>query len=436
VKDRAQVQGRWACYGDRLFDGERVREGMALIVEGERIAGVVPVADVPEGMPAITAPGGTVLPGLIDVHVHFGAWQGPLYLAYGVTTVRDVGNYPGWILARQAEARDHPWPHISCVGPALDGPEPYWGLCRPCADETSARRAVVETAALGVNGIKLYVGLASEWLPGMVTAAREADLPMMMHCFDVPGALDAGVEEFFHLDGLLDALWPGHPSGWLEVWGHEDFPRDDAHLPRMADRIAASGIITTPTLFYWDFAWAMRRAGRPEPAEAPYLPEQNLAWLRAVPGQHFNPAGAEVWYRACRNARAFLTLLIERGVPILPGTDEPWGLLLPGQSLWREMILLAHCGMKTTDALRAATADAAKRLRLSDRGRLQPGCAADLVLVSGDPTTTLTDHPDIIATVRDGKLYHPAELKARSLDYARNIEHEPMGIEFRKRAEG
>jgi len=425
---------RWACYAERLFDGERVLEQTALIIDGERIAEVAPLSKLPPEMPAVTAPGGTVLPGLIDVHVHFGAWQGPLYLAHGVTTVRDVGNYPEWILARQVEARNHPWPHISCVGPILDGPNPSWGMCRPCVDEESARRAVAETAALGVNGIKLYVGLASAWLPAMVDAARAADLPVMMHTFDLPGALDAGVEEFFHLDGLLDALWPGRPPGWLGVWGHEDFPRESARLPQLADHIAASGIITTPTLFYWDFAWHMRRVGRPEPAEEPYLPEKNLTWLRAVSGQHYDPDAAEVWGRACRNAYAFLALLIERKAPILTGTDEPWGLLLPGQSLWREMELLVECGMKPADALRAATADAAKRLRLPDRGRLRPGAVADLMLVAGDPTMTLTAHPDIVATVRGGCLYRPAELKAGSLDYARNIEHEPMGIEFKAKA--
>lgn len=434
MEDGRQFDGRWACYGARLFDGEAVRDDMALIIDGARIAAVVPVGEVPPELPVVTAPGGTVLPGLLDVHVHFGAWQGPLYLAYGVTTVRDVGNYPAWILARQAEAQDHPWPYIACVGPILDGPNPSWGMCRPCTDEASACRAVAETAALGVNGIKLYVGLASAWLPAMVAAARKADLPVMMHCFDVPGALDAGVEEFFHLDGLLDALWPGRPHGWLGVWGHEDFPLESARLPHLADRIAAAGIITTPTLFFWDFSWTMRRVGHPEPAEAPYLPAQNLAWLQAVPGQHYDPAAAEVWGRACRNAHAFLALLIERNVPILTGTDEPWGLLLPGQSLWREMELLAACGMKTTDVLRAATANAAHRLRLPDRGRLRPGFAADFVLVAGDPTSSLTAHPDIVATVRAGRLYHPADLKTRSLDYARNLAHEPMGIEFQQKA--
>ena len=82
----------WACHGDRLFDGEQVRHGCAVIVRDRVIADIVPASSVPVEMERLALPGGTILPGLMDTHVHFGSWQGPLYLTYGVTTVRDVGN--------------------------------------------------------------------------------------------------------------------------------------------------------------------------------------------------------------------------------------------------------------------------------------------------------------------------------------------------------
>ena len=435
VKDGVTGTGArvWACLSARLFDGEQVRHGSAVIVQGGRITEIVPAASVPAEMPVLSVPGGTVLPGLIDTHVHFGRWQGPLYLAYGVTTVRDVGNDPTWILERRAEAHLHPWPRIVCVGSMLDGPHPHWGCCRGCPDEAAACRAVGETAALGVDGIKLYPGLRTEWLPAVLAEVRKTGLPVMMHCADMLAACELGVEETFHLDGLLPALWPNHPPGWMELWGHPDFPRTGARLTEVADRIAASGAIVTPTLFYWDFARTIRRPD-PLPPEAAAIPPRNLAWLRAFRGHEINPVLAQTWERALHQAQEFVALLLERGVPILPGTDEPWGVLPPGLSLWRELQLLVECGLSPLAALRAATGEAAARLRLSAHGRLHPGYAADLILVAGDPTAKLPDRPEIAAVVKDGMIYRPADLHRMVAAEVITLEREPWGIYFSQQA--
>ena len=116
---------------DRVFDGEELRTGMSVAVRGRIISDVLPVEQVEPDQRVFDAPGCTILPGLIDVHVHFMRWQGPLYLAYGVTTVRDVGNGLDWILARRAEWQVHPWPRIFCLGPLLDGPQPMAAPVQP-----------------------------------------------------------------------------------------------------------------------------------------------------------------------------------------------------------------------------------------------------------------------------------------------------------------
>lgn len=423
----------WACCADRLFDGERVLAGHAVVVRGALIEGIVPAVSLPEDMRRLTVSDGTILPGLIDTHVHFCRWQGPLYLAHGVTTVRDVGNDLAWILERRAEAPNLPWPQILCVGPMLDGPQPHWGVSRACRDETDACRAVRETAARGVDGIKFYPGLHREWLPAMLAAVRETGLPVMMHCADLVGASEAGVEETFHLDGLLSAVWPDHPAGWLELWGHPDFPCDRAQLAAAADRIAASGSIVTPTLFHWDFSRTFRRPD-PFPAESAAIPPQVLAWLRDFPGYEVDAVSARMWDRATRRVQEFVGLLLERKVRILPGTDEPWGVLPPGLSLWRELALLVECGLSPLAVLRAATSEAAARLRLPRHGRLLPGYAADLAVVAGDPTVQMTDRPKIHAVVKDGIVQQPDDLRRASAAFAVTLETEPWGILFRKAA--
>jgi len=422
--------GRWLCTAARLFDGERVLSDQALLIEGGTIRDVLSTAAVPTGLPTLAAPSGTILPGLMDLHIHFTSWQGPLYLAWGVTAVRDVANDTAWILAKRAEAKRHPWPRIYCVGEALDGPNAYWAFCRKCPDATTACTGVRELAGLGVDGIKLYVGLETAWLPEIVTEAQRVDLPLMMHPFDAPGAIDAGVEELFHLDGLLDAVWPAHPAGWLEVWGHPDFPTDPTNRLRLADRIAAAGTIMTPTLHYWHFAHTVRRGN---PAD-PCIPALNMQWLTGMPGYTADPDGAAQYERALAHVREFMGMLIERDVLILAGTDEPFGLLPPGQSLWRELELFTECGMTPILAMKTATSLAADRLRLTDRGRLRPGYAADFVVVNGDPTVRITAVPEIQAVVRDGQVYDPGALQEQSAAYAATIEDELVGMEFRRLA--
>ncbi|HQI77849.1 MAG TPA: hypothetical protein PK384_15165, partial [Candidatus Latescibacteria bacterium] len=85
---------------DRVFDGRRVLPDPAVLVEDQHVQCVLPARELTPDTPIAAYPGCTIIPGLIDAHVHFMRWQGPLYLAHGVTTVRDTGNPLKWILAR------------------------------------------------------------------------------------------------------------------------------------------------------------------------------------------------------------------------------------------------------------------------------------------------------------------------------------------------
>ena len=423
---------RRAYLADRVFDGEAVWEGQAVIVDGEMVAAVVPAAEIPRDIPVVAAPGCTILPGLIDAHVHFMRWEGPLYLAYGVTTIRDVANPLEWILQQRSESASRPWPRIFTTGPALDGPEPHWPeISLGCTDAEDGRAKVRELAAAGVDGIKLYVKLPGEWIAGMVDEAHALGLPVMMHCgaVSVPMAADAGIDEFFHLDGLLDDIWPGHPGGWLEVWGHEDFPSNGDRLQQVADVIAAQGLIATPTLTVWDYFRLARFRYEPLPEDAPFVPRQLVDWFQP---KEVDQAGGQQWMRAVEHAQQFLGLLIERQVPILAGTDVPWTFFAPGHLLWRELALLVESGMSPIDTLRAATADAAHVLRVDGLGRLAPGYTADLVVVEGDPTKAIPARPKVRTVLRAGQPYDPADLFAVAGEYTGTFDSEPLALAFNR----
>lgn len=428
-----EYRERWAVHADGVFDGERVRTGEAVVVAGDTVVDVTPIAKVPPHTPITSFPGCTLLPGLIDLHAHFMRWEGPHFLAHGVTTIRDVGNRLEWILDRRAEWRANLWPRIYTFGPILDGPAPLHGDCaRACRDADEARHVVAETANAGVDGIKLYVGLQPEWLPDMAEEAHSRGLRVAMHCGTasalVAGA--AGIEEFFHLDGLLADIWPDNPGGWLSAFGLSGFGERLDQQKRVADRIKELGMIATPTLAWWDTNWRGLSPGHPTAEDVADIPEDIVTWLCA--NCEPNPEAAGTWRQALAAAQQFVALLLEREVAVLPGTDVFCGLLRPGQSLWKELALLVECGVSPIDALRAATSSAGARLGDDCLGRITSGAAADLAVVRGDPTRGIPVRPELALVVRAGKAFAPEDLIAQVREEAPDAGGDPWQTAFKR----
>ena len=426
VPDPAFAEKKFAWSADRVFDGRRVLPAHAVVMENGRITGILPKASVPASLPIFYERDTTILPGLLDTHVHFMRWEAPLFLAYGVTTIRDVGNDLVWILDQQRRAKGCACPGILCVGPILDGPEPsHRVVSRACSDLGDAVAAVREIAEAGVHGVKLYHNLPVEWLPSMVQEAHAFGLKASMHCLQtgVLAAGQAGVDEFFHLDGILTDVWPNHPSGWLDVWGVPAFEETLDAQRQVADEIAELGMTATPTLAYWQSQWRTRAAD----SEARHVPPEMIAWQGRA-GK--TPAEVDLWRRALDAAIRFTGFLLRRDVPILPGTDVPFGALCPGQSLWRELSLLAQAGMPALRALQAATSDAADFLGRPLLGRLVSGAVADLAVVRGDPTQRIPEDPDMVAIVHDGAIHYPSELFVQARKAARTVTEDPWWVQF------
>ncbi|MBU7004707.1 MAG: amidohydrolase family protein [Theionarchaea archaeon] len=416
----------FVCLADRLFDGHQAREDCCVVVRGSMIEAILPVDRVPSELPSIEMPGCTILPGLIDCHVHFMRWQGPLFLAGGITTVRDTGNDLDWILARRAEWPDHDWPRILCTGPMVDGPRSSWGIGRCCPDLESSVNAVMELASRGVDAIKLYAQFPRDWLPGVVAAARDVGLPTCMHpiATDALDAAEAGVDELFHLDGLMKRLWPGHPPGWLELWGDPNVSGALDRQREVVDLIAKTGTVITPTLSF--YRSRLGTVGDPE-----LLPECAQSWFSKVfeePGED----ELELWRSALPSVQGFVGLLHQRSVPILAGTDVPWAL--PGRSLWTELSLLSESGLGPVGALRSATSISAEQLRLPQAGVLEAGRCADIAFVMGDPTSSIPEEPEIPLIIRGGKVHWTEQLVTGSREENANPALDPWGMELIQRS--
>ncbi len=426
----------FAWVADRVFDGQRVLEDHAVVVVAGVVASLVPRSALPTDLPIYGEPGTTILPGLIDTHVHLMGWQLPLFLAYGVTTVRDTGNDLAWILEQRRRASvEQGAPRILCLGPILDGARPNHPLVsRSCVDDEGVVSAIRELAGAKVDGIKLYAGVPTDLLPLAVQEGHAAGLKVAKHCLadGVLVAGRAGVDEFFHLDGILADVWPDHPPGWLSIWGLPGMRDTLDAQQRVADEIARLQIVSTPTLAYWDSQWRIRSPGRSATDDSPQVPPQLVAWQGTAVR---NQADADQWRRALGAAQRFTGLLLERGVPTLAGTDVPCGAVPAGLSLWREMALLVESGMSEIEALQSATSAAGAFLGQPQLGRLGSGSAADLVVVRGNPTHRLPEVPELSAVLCAGVLHRPAEILEAVQRSPGAVVDDPWAAQFKKHRE-
>lgn len=332
---------RTALLDVRVFDGRRLTEPRTVVIDGAVIG---PDSDA-GGAETVDARGMTLLPGLIDAHVHLHGSNNLARLAsYGVTTALDMATWPPQLLASlravtgTTDIRSAGTPAIGDGGPHARIP----GMAQDAVVRSpqQAGEFVAAQASAGADYIKIVVeapgqgGPDQETLDALVAAAHTHGRKTVAHAATAGAwtmALDAGVDFLTHvpLDRPLDAA-------------------DIARTVR-EDRVCI------PTLT---------------------MMEGTAAALGAA--------------HAFRTARTNLAALHSAGATVLAGTDandQPGApYQVPhGESLLHELELLVDAGLSPAEALTAATAAPARFFGLLDRGTVAPGLRADLVLVDGDP---------------------------------------------------
>lgn len=437
---RADLLIRHATVVD-VANGKTVAD-QAVAVRGDGIIEVGPDASVAGRYSAestIDASGKFVMPGLWDMHVHFGGGTElieenkallPLYVAYGVTSVRDAAaDISDSVLQwrSQVAAGTLLGPTIYTSGPKLEGYKPLWKGTIEVGTPAEVDAALDRLQAMQVDFVKITDNtLKPDIFLYALKAAKARGLKTSAHtpyALTIEQAALAGLGSVEHLDYLIKAGSPqeaaigaDYAAGKL-TYGEasERFVEtfDPTYAAQQYRRLAATGLYVTPTLnMSRILAYLDREDHRNDPALAYIGPglRKTYEW-RVERAAKATPAQVEARHREYELSLKVLPMLVEAGIPILAGTDAGYlnSFNYPGQGLHDELERYVEAGLTPQQALASATITGPAFLGRSGRyGAVAKGKAADILILDANPLR------DIGATRR----VHGVVLKGKWLDRA------------------
>jgi imidazolonepropionase-like amidohydrolase len=372
--------------GVRVFDGTQTLTATCLRVVDGRIAALGAASISRPGDAVFEGAGGTLLPGLVDAHVHLLPGVTQLAATFGVTTLVDQFSKPEVIgperaAVAAAEAGRGPARadlRTSSIGATAPGGHPTiaYSPIPYVTGPVDALPFVEARITEGATHLKvIYDDGSGAWLnipaldvatiEALVAAAHRHDLPVVAHVSTARGAVTVA-------------------RCGVDVLAHAPFDRMTEAEVR---DVARTGVALIATLSIID-GFPDRDRVMPLLAQPELAARLSPRWRRVLDAQsrRWTPPEAPDGAAARENTLA----LFESGVRVLAGTDAPNPGLVPGASLHRELQHLVRAGLRPTEALTAATTAPAQVFDLTDRGRLVPGARADLVLIDGNPTADVT----------------------------------------------
>lgn len=420
-----------ALVGGRLIDGYggEPLENSVVLVAGERIAavGAVGELEVPPGARLVDTDGMTVMPGLIDLHVHFdilghsdyGYWfpayesrmrdvvlptAAEILLDAGVTSVRDLGSDVDNIfwLKEQVSSGAIPGPRTFIAGPFLrktatafvsDDYVDTWVVEGP----EDAREKVRRLVDMGVDLIKTQdEALSLEELRAIYDEAHRLGKRVATHLYSrnaIRRALEAGIGEWDTLEHIGRGPEPRYP--------------DD-----IVQGILDSGVAMAPTVIAF--------AGFKEIAENPELLD-HPDWERSLPpdiGEDVRRSydgyqRHSLFYGAVNEYEprmSKLRQLHEAGARFIMASDSGTRGNPHHAAAWREMVYLTEIGLSPMETILASTRWAATVLQRRDLGTVGPGQLADIIVVDGDPLRSMRDMRNVVQVVKGGAVVRRARV--------------------------
>lgn len=376
-----------------------------------------------------------LMPGLRDAHVH--AWDAelffPIYLANGITGIRDMGGvlepYQKWREKARADA-SFLMPKTFVAGMILNGAPPNAPFFLDVRTAEEGRRQVRELKKRGADFIKVYSLLSKEVYAAIADECRRQNITFAGHVpFGVSAAeaSEIGQKSLEHLRGFSIAastdetnlrrrlLELAEPVQKAEKFDFQlakksyDYEDDAAHdsfdrkkMEKLAKILKKNGTFVSPTL-------VVLRGAR-ESNQAEIRADKNLRYFPEYVRKLIVPAESPSAEKRAANEKRFardleiVKILHRAGVKIIAGTDAPNPYVTPGFSLHDELELYVSSGaMSPFEALKTATVNAAEFVgAANDAGRIEPGKIADLILLKANPLENVANARRIRAVFLDG----------------------------------
>lgn len=416
----------------RLIDGTGApaRSGMSVEIRDGRIVTVAPTSELGSvpGAEVVDGAGHTLMPGLVMLHEHMFYPSGqtryntnqvsfpPLYLAGGATTIRTGGSldpYTDLSIRREIDAGRIPGPTMDVTGPYLEGPGGFIWAFPALSTPDEARAHVNFWADLGVTSFKAYNLIDRATLGAAIEAAHARNIKVTGHLCSITyrEAADLGIDNLEHgffaaTDWVADKQPDKCPRGANQ--SYIDLDLSSSAFTDVIDHLIERGVAVTSTLNVVE----RRAPNRPPPPEGalaamlPQLREQVEARL-ARANEPDNQAGPLLEkYMAMEKA------FYDAGGFLVVGTDPTGGGdVVPGYANQRALQLLVEIGLTVEQAVEVATRNGALYLEQEDEiGTIEAGKAADLVLLSGDPTVDVAAFRNTRFVFKDGVGYDSAKL--------------------------
>lgn len=419
--------------GGTLIDGtgKAPISDAVVVIEGTRIkaVGVKGKISYPQTARVIKTDGRTILPGLVDSHIHLREYMAPMFLHYGVTTVGDTNNHTEWSIQQREALKTGKikGPRLFVSGIAAGGPpedarrvnnpskqEGFDAYTRPSSDGRptfaislhtvdESRSYVRSLLSHHVDMVKVDLGLTQDQLRAIVEEAKKGGVPVVGHSQNIEKAAQVGLKYMEHTDTLGRAILEemGGPEKVKEGGANPERLMDPSRFDALIAFMVKQGVFVNPTMV------ARWRASTPRGAEIAHA----AAEVIKDPGVAFVPAETrESWVKAAGRAdnesyqkvAEFLKKYSAAGGKVIAATDAG---MLPGLSLHYEMQMLADAGIPPMKALQAGTLWGAESIgQAKDLGSVEPGKLADITVIEGNPLNDVSVTKNVRMVIKDGKV--------------------------------